>query len=182
MKSIGGRAPCRTPQRVLYGHYCWQSMARHIPMRPSVMGKNTWKKKLQVNTYLILDQELNTLNGSSSGLGDGSGDTTHCYRRLVLWNICRPPSAAIDASIFIETDGDNECKGSGRVSILKKSMTKGGTGEKYVSLMSLMVNRFLSKFSIELSFTTNEARDSTAGPSKHIRAVDRCQLSPIEME
>lgn len=30
-------------------------------------------------TYLVLDQELDTLDGSSSGLGDGSGNTTH-YR------------------------------------------------------------------------------------------------------
>lgn len=29
-------------------------------------------------TYLVLDEELNTLNGSSSGLRDGGGDTTHC--------------------------------------------------------------------------------------------------------
>lgn len=31
-------------------------------------------------TYLILDQELDTLNGSSGSLGDGGGNTTHCYR------------------------------------------------------------------------------------------------------
>ena len=28
-------------------------------------------------TYLVLDQELDTLNGGSGGLRDGSGDTTH---------------------------------------------------------------------------------------------------------
>jgi hypothetical protein len=32
-------------------------------------------------TYLVLDQELDTLNGSSSSLGDGGRNTTHCYRR-----------------------------------------------------------------------------------------------------
>lgn len=29
-------------------------------------------------TNLVLDQELDTLNGGSSGLGDSGGDTTHC--------------------------------------------------------------------------------------------------------
>lgn len=28
-------------------------------------------------TNLVLDQELNTLDGGSSGLGDSGGDTTH---------------------------------------------------------------------------------------------------------
>lgn len=28
-------------------------------------------------TNLVLDQELDTLNGGSSGLGDSGGDTTH---------------------------------------------------------------------------------------------------------
>jgi hypothetical protein len=27
--------------------------------------------------YLVLDEELDTLNGSGSGLRDGGGDTTH---------------------------------------------------------------------------------------------------------
>jgi len=35
-------------------------------------------------TYLILDQELDTLNGSGCGLGDGSGDTTHCDKASVI--------------------------------------------------------------------------------------------------
>ena len=30
-----------------------------------------------VKTYLILNEELDTLNGGGSGLGDGSGDTSH---------------------------------------------------------------------------------------------------------
>ena len=29
-------------------------------------------------TNLVLDEELDTLDGSGSSLGDGSGDTTHC--------------------------------------------------------------------------------------------------------
>lgn len=29
-------------------------------------------------TNLVLDEELDTLNGSGSGLRDGGGDTTHC--------------------------------------------------------------------------------------------------------
>lgn len=32
----------------------------------------------QIFTYLVLDEELNTLDGGSGGLRDGSGDTTHC--------------------------------------------------------------------------------------------------------
>ena len=35
-------------------------------------------------TYLVLNQELDTLNGSSSGLGDGGRNTTHCYRSQFL--------------------------------------------------------------------------------------------------
>jgi hypothetical protein len=31
----------------------------------------------RVITNLVLDQELDTLNGGSSGLGDSGGDTTH---------------------------------------------------------------------------------------------------------
>jgi hypothetical protein len=29
-------------------------------------------------TNLVLDQELDTLNGGGSGLGDSGGNTTHC--------------------------------------------------------------------------------------------------------
>jgi hypothetical protein len=31
-----------------------------------------------VSTNLVLDEKLDTLNGSGSGLRDGSGNTTHC--------------------------------------------------------------------------------------------------------
>lgn len=47
-----------------------------------------------MNTYLVLDKKLDTLDGSGSSLGDGSGNTTH-YRgsqylllrwyRILLW-------------------------------------------------------------------------------------------------
>jgi hypothetical protein len=29
-------------------------------------------------SYLVLDQKLDTLNGSGGGLRDGGGNTTHC--------------------------------------------------------------------------------------------------------
>jgi hypothetical protein len=38
---------------------------------------------LGVRTYLILDQEFDTLDGSSGGLRDGGRDTTHCYHESV---------------------------------------------------------------------------------------------------
>jgi len=34
-------------------------------------------------TYLVLDQELDTLNRSSGSLRDGGGDTTHCDSQSV---------------------------------------------------------------------------------------------------
>ena len=66
------------------------------------------KKSLEVETYLILDQELDTLNGSSGSLGNGGRDTTHCYRKSACDIICRPSSATINRSIFIDIDGDNQ--------------------------------------------------------------------------
>lgn len=36
------------------------------------------RSRISVRTYLVLDQELDTLDGSSSGLGDSGGNTTHC--------------------------------------------------------------------------------------------------------
>lgn len=38
--------------------------------------------KLAVKTNLVLDEELDTLDGSGSSLGDGGGDTTHCCPTL----------------------------------------------------------------------------------------------------
>jgi hypothetical protein len=33
---------------------------------------------VELSTNLVLDQELDTLDGGSSSLGDSSGNTTHC--------------------------------------------------------------------------------------------------------
>jgi hypothetical protein len=38
--------------------------------------------KLAVKTNLVLDEELDTLDGSGGSLGDGGGDTTHCCPML----------------------------------------------------------------------------------------------------
>jgi hypothetical protein len=76
-------------------------------------------------TYLILDQELNTLDRSSCGLGDGGGDTTHCYRRSasIPYEIhCRKPHL----SPPIESEGDNNRRILVKINLLKKSITKGG--------------------------------------------------------
>jgi hypothetical protein len=35
-----------------------------------------------VSTNLVLDEELDTLDGSGGSLRDGGGDTTHCYPKL----------------------------------------------------------------------------------------------------
>lgn len=40
-------------------------------LRPILIGAG------RVITNLVLDQELDTLNGGSGGLGDSGGDTTH---------------------------------------------------------------------------------------------------------
>lgn len=34
--------------------------------------------------YLVLDEKLDTLDGSGSGLRDGGGDTTHCEESVVI--------------------------------------------------------------------------------------------------
>ena len=36
-----------------------------------------WENEVIIGTYLVLDEELDTLNGSGSGLRDGGRDTTH---------------------------------------------------------------------------------------------------------
>jgi len=38
----------------------------------------------QGEAYLVLDEELDTLNGSGGGLGNGGRDTTHCVLLLAL--------------------------------------------------------------------------------------------------
>lgn len=42
------------------------------------------RRRLRWRAYLVLDQELNTFDGGSSGLRDGGGDTTHCRRELLV--------------------------------------------------------------------------------------------------
>jgi hypothetical protein len=76
-----------------------------------------------LRTYLILDQELDTFDGSSSGLGDCGGDTTHCYQELVA-DTCKPV-AQKPSSIHVY-DGDNGHGAAGEEDVLKKSITKGG--------------------------------------------------------
>ena len=39
--------------------------------------------RLAVITNLVLDEELDTLDGSGGSLGDGGRDTTHCCPMLV---------------------------------------------------------------------------------------------------
>ena len=38
--------------------------------------------KMAVETNLVLNEELDTLDGSGGSLGDGGGDTTHCCPML----------------------------------------------------------------------------------------------------
>lgn len=73
--------------------------------------------------YLILDQELDTLNGSSGGLRDGGRDTTHCYHESVssTFNMRQKSHQSIDIS-----DSDNSQHALVEEDILKKSITKGG--------------------------------------------------------
>lgn len=57
---------------------CSCSKRMRMPIR--IPGKEMPSGRRIIKTYLVLDQELDTLDGSGSGLGDGGGDTTHCYR------------------------------------------------------------------------------------------------------
>lgn len=45
------------------------------------------------NTYLVLDEELDTLDGSGGGLGDGGRDTTH-WRRQSAYTLFSPSCGA----------------------------------------------------------------------------------------
>jgi hypothetical protein len=47
----------------------------------AVWDSVTWMMKL---TNLVLDEELDTLDGGGGSLGDGSGDTTHCCPMLAI--------------------------------------------------------------------------------------------------
>lgn len=37
----------------------------------------SWENEVIIGTYLVLDEELDTLNGSGSSLRDGGRNTTH---------------------------------------------------------------------------------------------------------
>jgi hypothetical protein len=54
-------------------------------------------------TNLVLDEELDTLDGSGGSLGDGSRDTTHCYPLLAT------------ASLF---PGSYQCQRAGAVNAI----------------------------------------------------------------
>lgn len=45
------------------------------------------------NTYLVLDEKLDTLDGSGGGLGDGGRDTTH-YGRQSAYALFSPSCGA----------------------------------------------------------------------------------------
>ncbi len=76
-----------------------------------------------MKTYLILDQELDTLDGSSSGLGDGSRNTTHCYHELVA-DTCKPVAQKPSSiQVYYSDIGHGVLAGK---DVLKKSITKGG--------------------------------------------------------
>jgi hypothetical protein len=77
----------------------------------------------RVRTYLILDQELDTLDGSSSSLGDGGRDTTHCNHELVT-DTCKP-FARMPLYIHVY-DAINGHGALAEEDVLKKSITKGG--------------------------------------------------------
>lgn len=59
------------------GRICGSTCCASLP--------NPWEfDGMVLLSYLVLDEELDTLNGSGSGLRDGGRDTTHCYQILVI--------------------------------------------------------------------------------------------------
>ena len=67
------------------------------------------------NTYLVLDEKLDTLNGSSSGLRDGSGNTTHCTEKSVL-DICKRILLG-NASLVFSKKSHNKCRALKRIEL-----------------------------------------------------------------
>ena len=55
----------------------------------AVCDSMSWMMEL---TNLVLDEELDTLDGGGGSLGDGSGDTTHCCPMLAIVFPCLPSS------------------------------------------------------------------------------------------
>jgi hypothetical protein len=52
-----------------------------MKLRGAVCDSMSWVMEL---TNLVLDEELDTLDGGGGSLGDGSGDTTHCCPMLAI--------------------------------------------------------------------------------------------------
>jgi hypothetical protein len=59
-----------------------------ITLRPRGTSMGRWRldgdDTARRISYLVLDQKLDTLNGSGGSLRDGGGNTTHCYRVSTL--------------------------------------------------------------------------------------------------
>ena len=62
----------------------------------------------RLQTYLVLDEELDTLNRSGSSLRDGGGDTTHCYSMSAKTSHCQPRalSKSFTEALVIAKDSD----------------------------------------------------------------------------
>lgn len=91
--------------------------------------KKEFEEVEKKETYLILDQQLDTLNGSSSSLRDGGRDTTHCYRELALEILYKAPKIHRPSADSSST-GDRDHLVVEERDILKKSITKGGLEER----------------------------------------------------
>ena len=90
-------------------------------------------------SYLILDEKLDTLDRSGSGLRDGGGDTTHWSMLLASRTSCNGLRRRINAtkqkncsSAWIDATVDEW------MDLLKKSITNGGI-PKTASLFSAIV-------------------------------------------
>lgn len=100
-----------------------------------------WRRIEGVPTNLVLDKELDTLNGSGSGLRDGSGDTTHY--RIVSTVVLFPSrgSELLSAEVLdLRPGGDGIAVGTLPsdigADVLKKSTTKPGMPMKDFLLWS----------------------------------------------
>jgi hypothetical protein len=71
----------------------------------------------RVAAYLVLDEQLNTLDRGGSGLGDGGGNTTHCGL-LVHRFLSRPLGLSSCPA------GNRSIEWKTRPNLLKKSTTK----------------------------------------------------------